>query len=406
MFSKQDHTANAARISLVNSGGHPASPQPPRQPPHQPQVQVPMPQYPAYTNQPYPYPPQQSYPQGYNQMPPYQNQSPQAYHQPYPQGYNQMPAIADQLTNLGQQRNNFEQQVTGSQRGAAGSPGIGNVLPEAGPRPGSNPLTTKDEWDLDYSEIVVNKEIARGSFGVVYQGSFRGTDVAVKKLIVQNLDRKQMQDFADEVSMLKKLHHPNVVLLIGVCSQQPNLALITELLAGSLWNLLHDQNQRMDFKLQHSLITDTARGMNYLHLFKPPVVHRDLKSPNLLVDKNFNVKIADFGLARVKAQMMTGNLGTCQYMAPEVIQSATYTEKADVYSFGIVIWEVLSRQAPYQGMQPMQIAYTVIHQRNRPPIAPHWPKELVSIMTDCWAPDPASRPPFSVILDRLRAIRT
>eukprot|EP01089_Gocevia_fonbrunei_P017174 TRINITY_DN5492_c0_g1_i1.p1 TRINITY_DN5492_c0_g1~~TRINITY_DN5492_c0_g1_i1.p1 ORF type:complete len:403 (+),score=62.26 TRINITY_DN5492_c0_g1_i1:86-1294(+) len=402
MFSKQDHSANAARINLINSGGHHASPQ---QPPHQPQAQSQMPGYPAYTNQSYAYPPQQSYPPGYV---PYQNQSPQAYHQPYPQAYNQMP-IADQLTNLGQQRNNFEHQMTGSQRGAAGSPGIGNVLPEgnsSGGRPGSNPLSTKDEWDLDYSEINVSKEIARGSFGVVYQGSFRGTDIAVKKLIVQNLDAKQMQDFADEVSMLKKLHHPNVVLLIGVCSQQPNLALVTELLAGSMWNLLHDQNQRMDFKLQHSLIADTARGMNYLHLFKPPVVHRDLKSPNLLVDKNFNVKIADFGLARVKAQMMTGNLGTCQYMAPEVIQSASYTEKADVYSFGVVIWEVLSRQAPYQGMQPMQIAYTVIHQQNRPPIAPHWPRELVAIMTDCWAPEPSARPTFSVILDRLRAIRT
>jgi len=207
-----------------------------------------------------------------------------------------------------------------------------------------------------------------------------------------------------EINIMKKLHHPNVVLFIGLCNVPPNLAIVTELLTGSMWNLLHDKGVVLDGKLELKLILDTAKGMNYLHLFKPPVLHRDLKSPNLLVDSHFNVKIADFGLARIKASLMTGNLGTCQYMAPEVIQSKNYTEKADVYSFGLVMWEVLTRQVPYQGMQPMQIAFGVCQQNLRPPLPPQAPQQLVSVMVQCWAQDPAQRPSFADVLNSLKGL--
>jgi serine/threonine protein kinase len=294
-------------------------------------------------------------------------------------------ALADQLSYLNLARHNFMQQQQQQQPQHPQTPMIpgGGLMPPlvpvasppivsrddivtnttnvAGAAIGSN-AGIDDEWHIDYSELETHKEIARGSFGVVYQGSFRGTEVAIKKLIQQHFSPEQMKDFLDEIDMMKKLHHPNVVLLIGVCVKEPNLCIVTELLAGSMWNLLHDKSVRLDWQLQHKLLLDTAKGMNYLHLFKPPIIHRDLKSPNLLVDSHFNVKIADFGLARIKAQLMTGNLGTCQYMAPEVITSASYSEKADVYSYGVVVWEVLTRQAPWQGMQPMQIAYGVVHQ--------------------------------------------
>jgi len=219
---------------------------------------------------------------------------------------------------------------------------------------------------------------------------------------MQKLSADEFKEFGAEVNVMKKCHHPNVVLLIGVCSKAPNLCMVTELLAGSMWNLLHDNSVRIDYRLQHKFISETAKGMNYLHLFKPPIVHRDLKSPNLLVDKHYTVKIADFGLARLKTQLMTGNLGTCQYMAPEVIQSQQYNESADVYSFAIVIWEVLTRLAPWQGVQPMQIAYGVIHQGTRPPVNQGMPKPLVDIMQACWNGDAKQRPSFKVVLDKLK----
>jgi serine/threonine protein kinase len=262
-----------------------------------------------------------------------------------------------------------------------------------------------NEYEVDYSEVEVEKELARGSFGIVFTGRWRGTDVAIKKLVNQNLSQKELEEFHAEVNVMKKLHHPNVLLLMGVCSQPPNLCMICELMTGSLWDLLHRRKEvRLDWKLVMRFITDTARGMNYLHLFKPPVLHRDLKTPNLLVDKDFNVKIADFGLARLKAHVLTGNLGTCQYMAPEVLRNESYTESADVYSFGIIVWEIVARAPPFHGMQTMQIAYSV-NQGMRPPIPSHCPLPLRDLMQRCWNQDPRLRPSFTAILNQIKGIK-
>ena len=95
---------------------------------------------------------------------------------------------------------------------------------------------------------------------------------------------------------------------------------------------------------------ETARGVHYLHSFKPPILHRDLKSLNLLLDECFRIKLADFGWTRVMAESMTGKIGTYQWMAPEVINNEKYTEKADVYSFGIILWEIASREPPYKNI--------------------------------------------------------
>jgi len=283
---------------------------------------------------------------------------------------------------------------------------------------GSQPLTPQplspqhsptsnndDSWEVDYNELVLEKEIARGSFGVIYAGKFRGTEVAIKKLINQNLTDKQLKEFNAEIIIMKKLHHPNVLLLMGVVTVPPNLCIIMELLEGSLWDLLHKStNVRVDWKLALSMIIGTAKGMNYLHLSKPPILHRDLKTPNLLVDKHFQVKICDFGLSRLKAQFMTGNLGTPQYMAPEVIKSETYTEKADVYSFAIVMWEITTRQIPFRNMKPMQVAFAVTNNGMRPPVPMTIPPLMQNLMVECWQQDPRLRPSFSDILRQLQLL--
>jgi len=261
------------------------------------------------------------------------------------------------------------------------------------------------EYEIDYNEIKITKDIAQGAFGIVSSALFRGTEVAVKKVLVSNLSESEMKQFHSEINMLKRLHHPNVVLLIGVCSLPPNFVFITELLPGSLFDLLHDKNVVLDINIQKKLILDTALGMNYLHLFKPvPILHRDLKPPNLLVDKNFNVKITDFGLARNQdfKNKMTGNLGTCQYMAPEVMQQQEYTEKADVFGFGITMWEVCVRQVPYQGMEAIRIALGVIQSNLRPPLPTHMPVWWINLMVSCWDGNASLRPPFTDIVECLR----
>lgn len=149
-----------------------------------------------------------------------------------------------------------------------------------------------------------------------------------------------------------------------------------------------------------------ARGMNYLHCGRPAVLHRDLKSANILLDESYNAKVADFGLSRLtaKTRSMTGNCGTVQWMAPEVLASETYAEPCDVYSYGIILWELLVRQCPYEGMSAIQCALAVLNNDSRPEI-PQWcPPAFAALIASCLRKDPASRPTFSQILRALDAV--
>ncbi|EGR28558.1 protein kinase domain protein [Ichthyophthirius multifiliis] len=156
---------------------------------------------------------------------------------------------------------------------------------------------------------------------------------------------------------------------------------------------------------------DIANGMIYLHNLTPPIIHRDLKSLNLLLDVpfnedsfNYNIKIADFGLSRTQSQdPMTSVLGTFHWMAPEVFEKKQYTTKADVYSYGIVLYEICFRKTPYQKMSTIDIMKTVTEGK-RPQFdqIPHeCPEALIQLMKDCWEQNPNNRPDFQQILERL-----
>ncbi|GLD94656.1 hypothetical protein PINS_up003280 [Pythium insidiosum] len=215
---------------------------------------------------------------------------------------------------------------------------------------------------IDFKDIALGRVLGEGAFGKVYEGKLRGKSVAVKVLVCQDLRSDILKEFQGEVEIMTMLRHPNICRLLGVCMDPPNRALIVELMQrGSLWGVLRTHRKTLTLDMRARFIYDTAKGMSYLHHFDRPILHRDLKSPNLLVDKNYNIKLSDFGLARVKAhvQTMTGNCGTVQWMAPEVLGNQKYTEKADVFSFGIVIWEIMTGECPYDGMSQIQAALGV-----------------------------------------------
>ncbi|XP_052621961.1 probable serine/threonine-protein kinase SIS8 isoform X2 [Lactuca sativa] len=169
--------------------------------------------------------------------------------------------------------------------------------------------STKSEVSLDdvadceiaWEDITLGERIGLGSYGEVYRGDWHGTEVAVKKFLDQEVTVESLEEFKSEVGIMKRVRHPNVVLFMGAITRAPHLSIVTEFLPrGSLYRLIHRPNNQLDIRRRLRIALDAARGMNYLHNCTPVIVHRDLKSPNLLVDKNWVVKVCDFGLSRMK----------------------------------------------------------------------------------------------------------
>ncbi|CDF38666.1 Serine/threonine protein kinase (fragment), partial [Chondrus crispus] len=250
--------------------------------------------------------------------------------------------------------------------------------------------------------------VGSGGFGIVFKAKFRGETVAVKKIHAHALSNaSSIAEFQSEVAVLCTLQHPNILRFVGACTMPPNLMIITEFMSrGTLFDVLHQSQMRVPWSMRKKFAMDTCRGMRYLHDSK--LLHRDLKSSNLMLDKDFNCKVGDFGLTRLSrgaaAAQMTGQCGTFQYMAVEVLTSKPYSEKADVFSFGILLWEMVARKLPYFGMQPMQVGMAVVQQGMRPPIPPKCPAPLVKLMKACWDSDPNVRPSFAQLVQALEAM--
>ena len=268
---------------------------------------------------------------------------------------------------------------------------------------------------IKWSDIEVDRRIGVGGFAIVYHGLYRGCEVAVKKLRVSRMSAKAIRDFHSEVVLMRALRHPNIVIFMGLVMDP--VCLVTEYCHnGNLFDLLHDtvddddnsENYAVKIPWQRRvrIALDVARGMNFLHTSTPVIIHRDLKSLNILVDEKWTAKVSDFGLSRFKSAaahgMMTGQCGTYQWMAPEVIGGHIYTEKADVYSFGVNLWELLTRKIPYDGMQPMQVAMMVHTHKKRLPIPDTCPEWYATLIKDCWDQDPDARPSFAEIIKRLK----
>ena len=148
---------------------------------------------------------------------------------------------------------------------------------------------------------------------------------------------------------MESLRHPNIVMFMGACTKFPNLAIVLEYCSNkSLWSVLQNKSVPLSWEDRKRLSLEIARGMNYLHSSSTPIIHRDLKSLNILIDESFKAKIGDFGWTRLKGDRMTKKIGTFQWMAPEVITGDRYSEKADVFSYGIILWEIASREPPYK----------------------------------------------------------
>ena len=328
------------------------------------------------------------------------------------------------------------------------------------------------EWEANASELEIGDLIGTGGYGRVHRAVWRGTEVAVKTLPADRMMRSAVRNFKDEINVMMRLRHPNIVLFMGACTKPPHLCIIMEFMGlGSLYEFLNNNHvDHIPFQMKVKMASQAATGMHFLH--SSGIVHRDLKSLNVLIDTKWNVKISDFGLTRFidagsrgssnsstgtsgadgdsnvdrdyddsgsgsgnhpnhrprsnrrhRARVHTG-FGTVQWAAPEVLDSDIGEidyKMADVYSFGVILWEILTRRVPYHGQSPTAVMVSVMRDDMRPTFEGAFQPErclgaheaafmgtaaddFAALAQACWQRDPCMRPPFVHIMTRLDAI--
>ncbi|XP_051265868.1 mitogen-activated protein kinase kinase kinase 7 isoform X1 [Dicentrarchus labrax] len=252
--------------------------------------------------------------------------------------------------------------------------------------------------EINYEDIEVEEVVGRGAFGVVCKAKWKGKDVAIKTIESES-ERKA---FIVELRQLSRVNHPNIVKLYGSC-HSPVCLVMEYAEGGSLYNVLHGAEPLPYYTASHAMswCLQCSQGVAYLHGMKPKaLIHRDLKPPNLLLVAGGTVlKICDFGTACDIQTHMTNNKGSAAWMAPEVFEGNNYSEKCDVFSWGIILWEVITRRKPFDeiGGPAFRIMWAV-HNGTRPPLIKNLPKPLESLMTRCWSKDPSQRPSMEEIV--------
>ncbi|XP_016431396.1 mitogen-activated protein kinase kinase kinase 10-like [Sinocyclocheilus rhinocerous] len=280
------------------------------------------------------------------------------------------------------------------------------ALPPGGLVGGESPL------EIDFSELCLEEVIGAGGFGKVYKGAWRGEEVAVKAAR-QDPDEDisaTAENVRQEARLFWMLRHRNIIALRGVCLREPNLCLVMEYARGGALNRAL-AGKKVPPRVLVNWAVQVATGMDYLHNQTfVPIIHRDLKSNNILILEPVErddlsgktLKITDFGLARewLRTTKMSA-AGTYAWMAPEVIKLSLFSKSSDVWSFGVLLWELLTGEVPYREIDALAVAYGVAMNKLTLPIPSTCPEAFAQLLGECWCPNPHGRPSFGSILKRL-----
>lgn len=269
---------------------------------------------------------------------------------------------------------------------------------------------------FDMAEIELGDIINQGGFSVVHKGFWLGTKVAVKKLFDPKINEELLAEFDNEVQKLEQIRHPNILMVLGVHRKPPALCVLMELVeGGSLFQLLHMPAQFTGVRDLHrepkgplplkeglEIMDSTAAALAFLH--GRGIAHRDVKTHNVLLTPFLEVKLCDFGLARMKSELMTGTMqfaGTPNYMAPEIFRKQKYSENVDVFAFGTVVWEMMAVDIPFANLDPQEI-HEFVCDGKMPPIPTLTPFGLQAVIQACWTLDRNTRPSMAEVLSMLR----
>lgn len=276
---------------------------------------------------------------------------------------------------------------------------------------------------IPYNDIKIATCISRGGFGLVYSGTFNRRRVAIKKIRSDiNADIKQIEMFLKEICLMASLSHPRIVEFIGVSwDSLRNLCAVTEFMErGDLRDVLQSakaRNTRLTWDGHKSHIAmHVAEALTYLHSLTPKVIHRDLKSKNILIDNDMSAKLSDFGVSRerrVEETHMTAGIGTAFWIAPEVLLGMDYDERADIFSFGVVLSEIDTDDYPYWNeknpasggkQQENVILRMVATGALQPEFSKTCPLEILDIAQACLNMDPDLRPTAAQLVYLLQQV--
>lgn len=258
-----------------------------------------------------------------------------------------------------------------------------------------------ESFRFNHEDFEIQKKIGSGGFADVFLGYQKSTGkiVAIKKLHSSKFTAHHFEMFKREIKIESSLKHFAILPFIGIVVEPP-FYIVTEYMSGnSLFSRIHDRRN----PLSPTKLTIIALGVAYglLHMHSLNMLHRDIKSLNILLNADDYPMICDFGMSRsfcAGNDQLTGGIGTAQWMAPEVMASRPYTEKADVYSYGIMLWEMLTSDYPFRGLRDVQVTVSVMQNDIRPIIPQDCPPKLSQLIQKCWAREPETRPNFATIV--------
>eukprot|EP01102_Stenamoeba_stenopodia_P009690 TRINITY_DN2864_c0_g2_i1.p1 TRINITY_DN2864_c0_g2~~TRINITY_DN2864_c0_g2_i1.p1 ORF type:complete len:747 (+),score=247.11 TRINITY_DN2864_c0_g2_i1:95-2335(+) len=278
-------------------------------------------------------------------------------------------------------------------------------LTPSAPPPATLTVSGVSYEEIQWDELEIISQVGVGAFAEVFEALRHGERVAVKKLISQD-NVKAIKELEYEVNLMASFHSGYIVTLYGACFKKPNMCMVMEYLpGGSLNHLLYDITIEIPWERRWAYARDTALGLNYLHSRKPAIVHRDLKSGNLLLTADGRVKITDFGLSKLKDATMEGEEsfqgGTDRWTAPEIGDGEKYTEAADVFSYGVILYEIAARKLPFHDV-PAENVRALWKKGDRPSIPDDTPPDFEKLIKMCWDQRPRSRPSFQDVIQYLR----
>eukprot|EP01119_Soliformovum_irregulare_P020351 TRINITY_DN6570_c0_g1_i2.p1 TRINITY_DN6570_c0_g1~~TRINITY_DN6570_c0_g1_i2.p1 ORF type:complete len:1355 (+),score=350.46 TRINITY_DN6570_c0_g1_i2:292-4065(+) len=261
---------------------------------------------------------------------------------------------------------------------------------------------------IDKESLALGEAIGQGSSGEVFTATWNNFPVCVKKITAHLMTDQKREDFQRETQILGKLRHPNILLFMGTVEINKDLFIVTELMAnGSLKDLLA-KTGKLPWWVIPKMALDIAQGMSYLHNHRPAIIHRDLKSANVLVDKAYNLKIGDFGLAKFfpkEYKISKAMCSTIVWCSPEVLKDQGYTGKADVYAFGLILWTLFTAEEPFKDLHEFRVIQGLMAENLRPDIPGECPPPYAALMQQCWAENAQERPDFTTISERLNALQ-